>query len=103
MGKEKLGRIRAARLDTSGRLQSVFWLMADGEEHSTREISRTCDRYAINSIMAELRNKEVGNELTIPRAKSHDGAYWYRMALDERFRYWRRVLQEQAEVARRAG
>ncbi|OHD24631.1 MAG: hypothetical protein A2Y38_16795 [Spirochaetes bacterium GWB1_59_5] len=92
------GKIRAARLDKSKRLQAVFWLMADGREHSTWEVITTCKRCAINSIMAELRDKDSGNELTIPPAKVHDGGHWYRMELDAKFYEWRRRLLAQGEA-----
>lgn len=63
------GKIRAARLDRSARLQSIFWLLADGREHDTWEVIQRCRRAAVNSAMAELR-----------------AAQFYR---------WRRLLQAQ--------
>ena len=92
-----MGTIRAARLENSKRLQSVFWLLADGREHSTRDVIRACDRCAINSIMDELRDDEhTDNGLTID-CKYSDGAHRYRMLRDAKFYSWRRRLIEQAE------
>jgi hypothetical protein len=96
-----MGKIRAAKLSSSKRMQDVFWLLADGHLHSTKEISRYCDRYAINSIVAELRAKP--NELSLPKAKCRDGAYWYRMVRDAKFFEWRRKLWEQELLAVRVG
>lgn len=94
-----MGTLKAAKLGTSQRLQSVFWLLSDGREHSTREIIRTCDRCAINSIASELRDTTVGNGLTIHRALRHDGAWWYRMELDDVYRSWRQRLIEMGRAA----
>lgn len=96
-----MGTIRAGRLEKCKRLQDAFWLLADGQEHSTREISRSLDRYAINSIIAELRDDErTDNGLTIDR-RFHDGAHHYRLQRDAKFYLWRRKLTELAaqEVA----
>ena len=91
-----MGTIRAARLENSKRLQSVFWLLADGREHSTREIILASNRCAINSIMDELRDsKTTDNGLTID-CRPHNGAHWYRMLRDGKFYYWRCYLLEQA-------
>lgn len=92
-----MGKLRAAHLATSKRLQSVFWLLADGKEHSTREIIHTCDRCAISSIASELRDEDVGNNLTVLPATFHDGAYWYRMELDAKFEEWKKKLIEQGQ------
>ena len=97
MDKEAPGTIRAARLDKSKRLQDVFWLLADGREHSTWEVITACKRAAVNSIMAELRAKP--NELTV-RHRHKDGGNWYRLQRDAKFFEWRRKLQalEEAEA-----
>lgn len=88
--------INAGRLENCPRLQDVFWLLADGREHSTREISNACERFAINSIIDELRdNKKTDNNLDI-RCKRHDGAFWYRMERDHQFYTWRQRLTEMA-------
>lgn len=91
-----MGKIRAAKLSSSKRLQAVFWLLADGKEHSTWEIIQTCKRAAINSIMAELRAETI-NDLTI-RHRHHDGGNWYRMERDAMFYRWRRELQAPGEA-----
>lgn len=97
--EKRKGKIRAARLDKSERLQRVFWLLADGREHSTWEIVGL-KVAAVNSAIAELKADGV-NDLTI-RHRHRDGGNWYQMQRDAKFYQWRRVLQEQAAELRRA-
>ena len=47
--------MHAAKLETSSRLQLVDALLADGREHTTREIMAYTGTLAINSCVAELR------------------------------------------------
>ena len=48
--------MHAATLDGSARLQRVRDVLADGEWHSTWDISRTAQVCAVNSCIAELRH-----------------------------------------------
>ncbi|MCK4536920.1 MAG: hypothetical protein KAT93_07900 [Desulfuromonadales bacterium] len=93
------GRIRAADLLNSERLQKVFWLLLSGW-FSSRDIGRTCDRYSVSTLRAELEADING--LTINK-KHKDGHFHYRIELNARAKYLRRKLQEQAEAARLAG
>lgn len=52
--------MKSARLKTSHRLQRVLAVLADGQEHSTRDIVYEADVCAVNSIIAELRANGVG-------------------------------------------
>lgn len=90
-----MGKIRAAKLSSSKRLQAVFWLLADGKEHSTWEIV-ALRVAAVNSAIAELKAAGI-NDLTI-RHRHHDGGNWYRMERDGMFYHWRRQLQAQGEA-----
>ena len=71
--------MHAARLERSARLQRVHELLSDRAEHSTREIARTADVCAVNSIVAELR--DGGAEIECRPAKSPSGGriFLYRM------------------------
>ena len=63
--------MHAARL-TSPRLQRVLRLLADGREHTTRDIVRRAGVCAVNAIVAELRSH--GAEITCQRRK--EGGRW---------------------------
>ena len=71
--------MHAARLDRSSRLQRVHELLRDGAEHSTREISREVDVYAVNSIVAELRHAGAEVECRQVRSPSGGRIWLYRM------------------------
>jgi len=60
-----------AKLSKSPRLQRVFKVLLDGNEHSTRDLIRRAAVCAVNSIVAELR--ENGINVTCERKK----AIWY--------------------------
>ena len=47
--------MHAASFPRSPRLRLVLQLLADGEEHTTRDVIRATDVCAVNSIMSELR------------------------------------------------
>jgi biotin operon repressor len=63
-----------AKLEKSPRLQRVLRLLADGREHSTRQIIRRADVCAVNSCIAELR--ENGIQIA---ARSEKGVWYYRL------------------------
>ena len=54
-----------ARLNTSKRLQRVYNLLLDHEQHTTRDIQRRADICAVNSVVCELR--ENGKEISCVR------------------------------------
>lgn len=47
--------MKAARIETSDRLQRVLLLLADGREYSTLDIVMAAGVCAVNSCIAELR------------------------------------------------
>jgi hypothetical protein len=55
--------IHARSLKTSEPLQRVDALLADCMPHSTRDIARTADVCAVNSIIAELREPKNGRRI----------------------------------------
>lgn len=63
--------MKAARLDTSARLQRVDSLLASGGEYTTLEIISHCGVCAVNSIIAELRAN--GRNIRCRR----EGKAWY--------------------------
>lgn len=65
--------MKAAKLETSQRLQKVDALLADGAEHSTIEIIQQCGVCAVNSIIGELR--ENGRQIN---GRWLGGAFYYR-------------------------
>ena len=65
--------MHAASLHRSARLQRVDAFLADGAEHSTREIIIACDVCAVNSVIAELR--ENGRRI---ETRWHAGKCYYR-------------------------
>ncbi len=50
-----MGTINHASIETSDRLQRTLQLLQTGRWYSTREIVRTADVCAVNSIITELR------------------------------------------------
>ena len=64
-----------ARLKNSPRLQRVLSVLADGQEHSTREIVEKAQVCAVNSIIGELRD----NGFPIPRARQQKRVWFYRL------------------------
>lgn len=74
------GRMHAANLAKSPRLQRVHDLLADGRPHSTRDIVVKADVCAVNAIVAELRSQ--GAVIVCRQAPRSDrgGRVWlYRM------------------------
>lgn len=51
--------IHYAKIAESERLQRVHRLLADGAWHGTREIMRTADVCAVNTVVAELRSNGI--------------------------------------------
>lgn len=51
--------MHAAKIINSTRLQRIYNLLSDGEEHSTREIVHKCNVCAVNSAVSELRANGV--------------------------------------------
>lgn len=47
--------INYAKIEESERLQRAHRLLSDGNWHSTRDIMRTADVCAVNTVIAELR------------------------------------------------
>jgi len=87
--------LNAANLETSKRLQDVFWILADGEEYSTLQLITLSTRCAINSIIAELRdNQTTDNGLTI-HCKRRDDVWYYRMEINDICNFWRLKLRLQ--------
>ena len=52
--------MKAARLENSARLRRVADLLADGREYSTLDIIMGAGVCAVNSCVAELRDKSLG-------------------------------------------
>lgn len=70
--------MHAAKLETSPRLQRVYAVLADGQEHSTMEIIDKANVCAVNSCIAELR--EGGLEISCRHVSTFSrGAYVYKM------------------------
>jgi len=74
-GKQILtrGKIKAALLENSKRLQRVARFLSDGKPHSTREIIKECDVCAVNAIVDELREPKNGFDIECRRR----GEYFY--------------------------
>ncbi|MCK5606744.1 hypothetical protein KAR91_32880 [Candidatus Pacearchaeota archaeon] len=64
-GKKALtrGKIKAALLENSPRLQRVARFLSDGKPHSTREIQRECDVCAVGTIKSELIDPKNGFDI----------------------------------------
>lgn len=67
--------MRAARLETSPRLQRVLWALMDGQWHTTRELIVAAEVCAVNSCIAELR----ANGVAIETCCQGVGRYAYRL------------------------
>lgn len=65
-GKKALsrGKIKAALLENSPRLQRVAKFLSDGKSHSTRDIQRECDVCAVGTIKSELIDPKNGFDIT---------------------------------------
>ena len=68
-GKKALtrGKIHAALLENSPRLQRVAKFLSDGKPRSTREIIIECDVCAVNAIVDELRDPKNGFDIECKR------------------------------------
>jgi hypothetical protein len=66
--------MHAANIDKSYRLKRVLEFLALGPG-TTRQISRSCDVYAVNSIVAELRAN--GYTISCTPVKGQRGVYQY--------------------------
>lgn len=67
--------MHAAKIDDSPRLQKVRDFLRLHGSGTTRDISRACDVYAVNSIVAELRAN--GFRVTCAPVKGQRGVYRY--------------------------
>lgn len=70
-------RMHAARIEDSPRLQRVLEYLRRHRAATTREISRACDVYAVNSIAAELRAN--GFIVTCSAVPGQRGVYRYEL------------------------
>ena len=70
-----MARMHAARIDDSPRLQKVRDFLRRRRSATTREISNSCDVYAVNSIVAELRAN--GFTIDCTPVKGQRGVYLY--------------------------
>jgi len=70
-------RMHAANIDDSPRLQKVRDFLRRNGGATTREISKACDVYAINSIVAELRAN--GFTVNCNPVKGQRGVYRYEL------------------------
>ncbi|MDE2667520.1 MAG: hypothetical protein OXI69_15375 [Acidobacteriota bacterium] len=89
--------IRYAKLSKSDRLQRVYRLLADGEEHSTLEISIRCGVVAVSAIISEIRIQ--GAEITCRQTRSAEtGArrWLYRMVTPAPAEIHAQLLKEAA-------
>lgn len=71
-----MGRIRAARLATSPRLQSVHALLKTGLKYSTKDISDMTGYYAISAIASELRRNGIDVRCR-PQTENGRKVYYY--------------------------
>lgn len=56
----RMGRIHAARLENSPRLQRLLALLRDGQRHSTRDIVMRAQIMAVSAAITELRANGIG-------------------------------------------
>lgn len=63
-----------ARISNSKRLQRTLRVLCDGQEHSTRDLIRSADVCAVNSIISELR----ANGIRV-RSRCSAGVWFYRL------------------------
>lgn len=66
--------MKAAKLETSDRLQRVYELLKRGGEYSTMEIVQQARVCAVNSIIAELRANGVPVKSRLIVAPNQSGA-----------------------------
>lgn len=69
--------MHAAKIEDSPRLQKVLTFLRRQGQATTREISRACDVYAVNSIVAELRAN--GFTVDCQAVKGQRGVYSYKL------------------------
>lgn len=69
-----MGKMRAARLSRSKRLQRALRYMNDGEWHSTRDIVYGADVCAVNAVIPELE----ANGLKFER-KQEGSVHYYKL------------------------
>ncbi len=69
----RMGKIHAARLETSPRLQRVLALLERGGRYSTRDIVMQAEVMAVNSAISELR----ANGITVHSECVGRGRYEY--------------------------
>lgn len=74
-----MGRIHAARIENSPRLQRLHKLLSDGRECSTREIIREADVCAVNTAIGELRDPKNGCVIACRRVSRY---YYYKLLED---------------------
>lgn len=66
--------MRAARIESSTRLQRVINILADGQEHSTYDLIQSAGVCAVNSIISEIRRN--GHDIV---CRQHKRVWYYRM------------------------
>ena len=71
--------MKAARLDRSDRLQRVLDALADGGDHSTRDLIVEAEVCAVNSCVAELRDQGHAIECRRDRGASGGPIWLYRL------------------------
>lgn len=57
------GKIRAALMENSPRLQRVVKVLSDGKPHSTRDIQTEADVCAVGTIIQELKHTKNGFDI----------------------------------------
>ena len=72
--------MNAARLDRSDRLRRVLDALADGGDHSTRDLIIEAEVCAVNSCVAELREQGHAIECCRDRDASGGPVWLYRLA-----------------------
>lgn len=65
----------SARIESSERLAKVFEYLSDGLPHTTRDILKTCDVCAVNTIVSELRDNGYVIDCKVVRK----GVYQYEL------------------------
>lgn len=74
----RMGKIHAARIENSPRLQRLAAFLADGQWHSTREIVHGAEVMAVNSAISELRANGIEVECRAAETMHRRGVYEYR-------------------------
>ncbi|MDA8412993.1 MAG: hypothetical protein M0023_04305 [Desulfobacteraceae bacterium] len=82
-------RMHAANIDDSPRLQKVRDFLRRNGGATTREISKACDVYAINSIVAELRAN--GFTVNCNPVKGQRGVYRYELIEENQMQLFGRI------------